>query len=73
MRFNSNLAHKYRKNGHIVIAHDPKTGYYDIFISKGGKQQWTDVVTNKAVAEKIAKRMAMEEKLGFNKETDLIY
>lgn len=73
MRFNSGLAYRYRKNGHIVVARDPKTEYYDVFIQYKDKKFFIEMVKNKAVGIKIAKNKAMEFRMGFDEEIDVYY
>lgn len=73
MRFNSVLASKYRKNGYLFVAIDHTGFYYDIFIQHpNGKATLVDTFSNKGVAIKEAKQLAMTEKLGFNVDTDII-
>ena len=73
MRFNSVLASKYRKNGYLFIESVAGVGYYDINIQHpNGMATWIDTFTNKGTAIKEAKQRAMEQKLGFNPDTDII-
>lgn len=74
MRFRTILARRYRINGHVVVAKDPKTSYYDVYILKSsGEREWVEDTPNRQVAVKLAKELAMERKYDFNPETDLIY
>lgn len=71
MRFNSGLAMKYRKNGSVYVAYE--LGYYDIFIQRGNsKPEWFDTFPSRGKAVKEAKRIAMEEKLGFDPDIDVV-
>ena len=72
MRFCSVMAGKYRVNGYIFIAHDIDCGYHDLFIQyPNGKAEQVDTFTNRGIAIKEAKRLAMTDKLGFNPALDV--
>jgi hypothetical protein len=74
MRFRTLLGKKFRRNGHVCVAKDPSTGYYDIFLYRtGSKREWIEDTRNRQVAVKRAKELAMSHQLDFNQDTDLIY
>lgn len=74
MRFRTIVARRYRNNGHVVVAKDPKTSYYDVYILKSsGQKEVVFDTPNRQVAVQEAKRVAMEQKYDFNPDTDLIY
>jgi hypothetical protein len=73
MRFSSALALRYRKNGYMSVVHDPKTGYYDVYIDYPTRREWIHAVRSRAEAKKIAKETAMKMQVGFDEKKDVIY